>query len=194
MRQWIVPSQCLVSCQANKQVTRVGHFAVHLHGNSLLDGINQDKCPCFPWCEPVGFLVGSTVCVMKKKAATLTAAALFLGSFFVQNVPSWLEWVQLIISPYNYAFFAVLPMIFDEPIPHDESGAIPECCGTDEGVAPPETILILLRVKNTMVFNALVLLLFASCFVASYDCLFRTLIEGRRRALGYDSKSSLRLN
>lgn len=113
--------------------------------------------------EAIGLLVGSTIYDTEKGGTVLTVVALFLallGGFFVQNVPSWLQWGQY-VSPYSYAFYAVLPIVFGEPIPCDGSGIIPECGGTNEGTVSPETVLSLLKVKNTVAFNACMLLFFA---------------------------------
>ena len=113
--------------------------------------------------EAIGLLVGSTVYDMEKGQTVLTVVALFLallGGFFVQNVPSWLDWAQY-LSPFAYAFFAILPIVFNEPIPCDGSDIIPECGGSDTGSIAPEGVLEMLTVKNSVAFNAGMLFSFA---------------------------------
>jgi ABC-type multidrug transport system permease subunit len=113
--------------------------------------------------EAIGLLVGSTVYDMEKGQTVLTVVALFLallGGFFVQNVPSWLSWAQY-LSPFAYAFFAILPVVFNEPIPCDGSDIIPECGGSDTGSISPEVVLNMLTVKNSVAFNVGMLFFFA---------------------------------
>jgi ABC-type multidrug transport system ATPase subunit len=113
--------------------------------------------------EAIGLLVGSTVYDMEKGQTVLTVVALFLallGGFFVQNVPSWLSWAQY-LSPFAYAFFAILPIVFNEPIPCDGSDIIPECGGSDTGSISPEVVLNMLTVKNSVAFNVGMLFFFA---------------------------------
>lgn len=113
--------------------------------------------------DALGLLVGSTVYDMEKGLTTVTVVAMFLlllGGFFVQNLPSWFEWGQY-LSPYSYAFFAVLPLVFDEPIPCDGSDIVPECAGSSEGTVSPEVVLGMLKIKNDVVFNTGMLFFFA---------------------------------
>lgn len=111
--------------------------------------------------EAIGLFVGATIYDMEKgmTAMTVTALALaLLGGFFVENVPSFLQWAKF-LSPFKYAFDASLPLVFDEPVPCDGSGALEDICGgSDTGFAQPEEVIAFLGVQGSVGFNVGILI------------------------------------
>jgi len=106
--------------------------------------------------EAIGLLIGATIYDADKGMTFMTVVSLFLalvGGFFVENVPSFLEWSKF-ISPFKYSFDASLQMVFDEPVPCDGSGALEALCeGSDDGFASPDAVMEFLGVQGSVGFN-----------------------------------------
>jgi ABC-type multidrug transport system ATPase subunit len=111
--------------------------------------------------EAIGLFVGATIYDMEKGMTVMIVISLalaLLGGFFVENVPSFLEWAKY-LSPFKYAFDASLPLVFDEPVPCDGSGALEGICGgSDTGYAQPEEVISYLGVQGTVAFNVGILI------------------------------------
>ena len=111
--------------------------------------------------EAIGLLVGSTIYDMEKGMTAMTVISLalaLLGGFFVENVPSFLQWAKY-LSPFKYAFDASLPLVFNEPVPCDGSGALEELCGgSTTGYASSEDVIAFLGVQGTVGFNVGILI------------------------------------
>lgn len=106
--------------------------------------------------EAIGLFVGATIYDMEKGMTAMTVISLalaLLGGFFVENVPSFLVWAKF-LSPFKYAFDASLPLVFDEPVPCDGSGALKGICGgSDTGFAQPDEVIAYLGVQGSVAFN-----------------------------------------
>merc|ERR1712137_1364712 len=91
----------------------------------------------------------------------MTVISLFLallGGFFVQNIPSFLTWA-VYLSPFKYAFDASLPIVFNEPVPCDGSGALEGLCDpTGTGYAQPDDVIAFLGVQGSVGFNVGILI------------------------------------
>jgi hypothetical protein len=88
----------------------------------------------------------------------ISLALALLGGFFVENVPSFLVWAKF-LSPFKYAFDASLPLVFDEPVPCDGSGALEGICGgSSEGYAQPDEVIAYLGVQGSVGFNTGILI------------------------------------
>jgi hypothetical protein len=111
--------------------------------------------------EAIGLFVGATIYDMEKGMTAMTVISLalaLLGGFFVQNVPSFLQWAKF-LSPFKYAFDASLPLVFGEPVPCDGSGALEELCtGSTTGYASSEDVIAFLGVQGTVGFNVSILI------------------------------------
>mmetsp|Transcript_44826 Transcript_44826/g.108777 ORF Transcript_44826/g.108777 Transcript_44826/m.108777 type:complete len:714 (+) Transcript_44826:123-2264(+) len=111
--------------------------------------------------EAIGLLVGSTIYDMEKGMTAMTVISLFLallGGFFVQNIPSFLEWAKF-LSPFKYAFDASLPLVFQEPVPCDGSGALEGLCDeSGEGFASSDDVIAFLGVQGSVGFNVGILI------------------------------------
>lgn len=112
--------------------------------------------------EAIGLMVGASIYDMEKAMTTMTVislALMLLGGFFVENVPSWLEWGKF-LSPFKYSFDASRLLIFDEDIPCDGSGALEILCGgSNEGLVSADDVTEFLGVQGTVGFNLGMLLL-----------------------------------
>lgn len=106
--------------------------------------------------ESFGLCIGASVFDLQKGMTIMTVLALSLmlvGGFFVQNVPSFVQWVKY-LSPFKYAFDTSQRLIFDRPVPCDGSGALEELCnGEATGSATPDEILEFLDVQGSVAFN-----------------------------------------
>jgi ABC-type multidrug transport system ATPase subunit/ABC-type multidrug transport system permease subunit len=111
--------------------------------------------------EAIGLFVGATIYDMEKGMTAMTVISLalaLLGGFFVENVPSFLVWAKF-LSPFKYAFDASLPLVFDEPVPCDGSGALEGICGgSSEGYAQPDEVIAYLGVQGSVGFNTGILI------------------------------------
>ena len=111
--------------------------------------------------EAIGLFVGATIYDMEKGMTAMTVISLalaLLGGFFVENVPSFLVWAKF-LSPFKYAFDASLPLVFDEPVPCDGSGALEAICGGgSEGYAQPDEVIAYLGVQGSVGFNVGILI------------------------------------
>jgi len=111
--------------------------------------------------EAIGLFVGATIYDMEKGMTAMTVISLalaLLGGFFVENVPSFLQWAKF-LSPFKYAFDASLPLVFDEPVPCDGSGALESLCGgSSTGYAASEDVISYLGVQGTVGFNVGILI------------------------------------
>jgi ABC-type multidrug transport system ATPase subunit/ABC-type multidrug transport system permease subunit len=111
--------------------------------------------------EAIGLFVGATIYDMERGMTAMIVISLalaLLGGFFVENVPSFLEWAKY-LSPFKYAFDASLPLVFYEPVPCDGSGALEGICGgSDTGFAQPEEVISYLGVQGTVSFNVGILI------------------------------------
>ncbi|KAG7344451.1 ABC-2 type transporter [Nitzschia inconspicua] len=113
--------------------------------------------------ESIGLFVGATIYDMEKGMTAMTVISLalaLLGGFFVENVPSFLQWAKF-VSPFKYAYDASLPLVFDDPVPCDGSGALEGICGgSDTGFAQPEEVVAYLGVQGSVGFNVGILIVF----------------------------------
>ncbi|KAG7370663.1 ABC-2 type transporter [Nitzschia inconspicua] len=113
--------------------------------------------------ESIGLFVGATIYDMEKGMTAMTVISLalaLLGGFFVENVPSFLQWAKF-VSPFKYAYDASLPLVFDDPVPCDGSGALEGICGgSDTGFAQPEEVVAYLGVQGSVGFNVGILVVF----------------------------------
>ena len=113
--------------------------------------------------ESIGLLIGASIYDLEKAMTTMTVVSLglmLLGGFFIQNVPTWLEWGKY-LSPFKYSFDASRQLVFDRPVPCDGSGALEQLCGIGEDLndfASSEDVLASLGVQGSVWFNALMLL------------------------------------
>jgi hypothetical protein len=106
--------------------------------------------------EAIGLLVGSTIYDMEKGMTAMTVISLFLallGGFFVENIPSFLQWAKF-LSPFKYAFDASLPLVFNDPVPCDGSGALETLCDkSGTGYASADDVISFLGVQGSVGFN-----------------------------------------
>merc|ERR1712150_290409 len=106
--------------------------------------------------EALGLMIGASIYDMEKAMTIMTVfslALMLLGGFFVENVPSWLEWGKF-LSPFKYSFDASRQLVFDRPVPCDGSGALEDLCGgSDEGYADPQDVIDFLRIQGSVGFN-----------------------------------------
>lgn len=100
--------------------------------------------------------------VAQAVATVLVLFLMLLGGFFAQNLPAWLSWVRY-ISPFAYASNAALGVIFWEPIPCDDSGALGALCDNDEGFADYELVKDSFSVYGTVLSN--IFCLVAACIL-----------------------------
>jgi hypothetical protein len=120
--------------------------------------------------ESLGLLVGASISAMDKAMTVMTVTTLglmLLGGFFVQNIPSFVQWARY-LSPFKYAFDGSLQLVFDQNVPCDGSGALENLCGgADTGYASAQDVLSqVLRVQGSIAFNIGMLLVF--CLVPRY--------------------------
>ena len=111
--------------------------------------------------EALGLLVGASIYDMERAMTVMTVVSLFLmllGGFFVDNVPTWLDWGKF-ASPFKYSFDASRQLIFDRNVPCDGSGALENLCGgAAEGDVPPEDVIDFLEIQGSVGFNVGLLL------------------------------------
>uniref|UniRef100_A0A7S2HUD0 ABC transporter domain-containing protein n=1 Tax=Helicotheca tamesis TaxID=374047 RepID=A0A7S2HUD0_9STRA len=112
--------------------------------------------------ESLGLLVGASV-MDPDRAMTLTVvlslALLLVGGFFVDNMPSFIQWVKY-LSPFKYSFDSSLQMVFDRDVPCDGSGVLELICGgRSEGHATSEEVNDFLGVQGSIGFNIGILIL-----------------------------------
>lgn len=122
--------------------------------------------------ESIGLMIGASIYDMEKAMTVMTVLSLglmLLGGFFIENVPSWLEWGKY-LSPFKYSFDASRQLVFDRPVPCDGSGALELLCGIEQVAnnefASAEDVVAALGVQGSVLFNALMLL--AIGFVPRY--------------------------
>lgn len=106
--------------------------------------------------ESLGLLIGASIYNMEKAMMVMTVCALalmLLGGFFVDNIPSFLEWGKY-LSPFKYSYDASLQFVFDKDVPCDGSGALEQLCGgADTGYATADEVLDFLGVQGSVGFN-----------------------------------------
>ncbi len=111
--------------------------------------------------EAIGLMVGASIYDMEKAMTVMTVVSLalmLLGGFFVDNVPSWLDWGKY-VSPFKYSFDASRQLIFDREVPCDGSGALESLCnGSSEGSVPPDEVIDFLKIQGSVGFNVALLL------------------------------------
>jgi ABC-type multidrug transport system permease subunit len=111
--------------------------------------------------EALGLMIGASIYDMEKAMTVMTVfslALMLLGGFFVENVPSWLEWGKF-LSPFKYSFDASRQLIFDRDVPCDGSGALESLCGgSSEGSVPPQDVIDFLNIQGSVGFNVGLLL------------------------------------
>lgn len=111
--------------------------------------------------EAIGLLVGASIYDMERAMTVMTVvslALLLLGGFFVDNVPTWLDW-GIFLSPFKYSFDASRLLIFDRPIPCDGSGALKRLCdqqavdGEVRRWVSSEEVIEELEIQGSVAFN-----------------------------------------
>jgi ABC-type multidrug transport system permease subunit len=111
--------------------------------------------------EAIGLWVGASIYDMEKAMTAMTVVSLgllLLGGFFVENVPSWLDW-GVYLSPFKYSFDASRLLIFDREVPCDGSGALERLCdGSSDRLIPVHEIIQFLGIQGSVGFNVGVLL------------------------------------
>lgn len=123
--------------------------------------------------EAIGLFIGAAIYDLQKAMTVLTVSALalmLLGGFFVESVPSFIEWAKY-ISPFKYAFDASLQIIFDRDVPCDGSGALEQLCGaSDTGVADAAAVRAFIGIQGGLGFNIgmLIVLSFLPRYFAYY--------------------------
>jgi hypothetical protein len=122
--------------------------------------------------ESLGLLVGATVMDFQKSMTTMVVISLSMlmaGGYYVQNIPSFMIWVQY-LSPFKYAYNGAQHIIFNQNIPCDGSGVMEVIC-SDSSVeyATPDQVKDFLDVKNSLGFN--IGLLFVMLIVPRYCAL-----------------------
>ena len=120
--------------------------------------------------EAIGLLVGASIYDLQKAITTMTVgtlALMLLGGFFVENIPSFIDWGRF-LSPFKYAFDSALLLIFDRPVPCDGSGVLQELCGNGArtGAADAADVRDFIGIQGSMGFNVGLLLLL--CFIPRY--------------------------
>jgi len=120
--------------------------------------------------EAIGLCVGACVSDLEKGMTIMTVSSLalmLLGGFFVQNIPSFVQWARY-LSPFKYAFDSSLQIVFDRDVPCDGSGMLEEQCkGLDVGYASHEYVVReALQVEGGIAFN--VWMLVVICFLPRY--------------------------
>jgi ABC-type multidrug transport system permease subunit len=121
--------------------------------------------------EAIGLWVGASIYDMEKAMTVMTVVALalaLLGGFFVDNVPTWLDW-GVFVSPFKYSFDASRLLIFDRDMPCDGSGALKHLCpgfsssGEEDGsallIVPSSKVIEFLEIQGSVGFNVGMLLL-----------------------------------
>lgn len=111
--------------------------------------------------EAIGLMIGACIYDMEKAMTIMTVVSLalmLLGGFFVENVPSWLDWGKF-CSPFKYSFDASRQLVFDRDVPCDGSGALESLCGgSDEGSADAQDVIEFLGIQGSVAFNVGLLL------------------------------------
>lgn len=107
--------------------------------------------------EAIGLMIGASIYDMEKAMTVMTVVSLalmLLGGFFVENVPSWLEWGPF-LSPFKYSFDASRQLVFDRPVPCDGSGKLEGLCqnGATDGFVSPEDVIDFLSIQGSVGFN-----------------------------------------
>mmetsp|Transcript_15601 Transcript_15601/g.20340 ORF Transcript_15601/g.20340 Transcript_15601/m.20340 type:complete len:668 (-) Transcript_15601:3085-5088(-) len=114
--------------------------------------------------ESIGLLLGASIFDFEKAMVVLAVLGLGLmavGGFFVENIPSFMVWVEF-ISPFKYAFDASQQLTFDRDVPCDGSAVLEEYCGgRSTGYATVDDIHEFLGIQGSVAFNAGMLLVFS---------------------------------
>lgn len=80
------------------------------------------------------------------------------GGFYVQNIPSWLEWLKY-LSPFKFGYEASQIMIFDSPVRCDGSGVLAEYCTNGVEYATREQVLDFINSEGSIALNVGILLI-----------------------------------
>ena len=116
--------------------------------------------------ESVGLFIG-TITMDYEKAmtmATLTSLVLMLaGGFFVQNLPSFAEWVRY-VSPFKYSYDACLKMEFNRDIQCNNGEVLVECAGRGDGKVDGNEAVDFLGATESVWLNILCIIIFTLGF------------------------------
>lgn len=122
--------------------------------------------------ESVGLWIGTVTVDMEKAMVLATLMSLLLmlaGGYFVQNLPSFAEWVRY-ISPFKYSYDACIQLEFDRDVNCDD-GLVLEKCTTRDTVSGQEAI-DLLDVTESVWLNCVLLIVYTAGFrFLAYLCL-----------------------
>ena len=105
--------------------------------------------------ESIGLFIGTTVFDMQRGLVVMTVCSLALmvaGGFFVRNLAVWLTWLKF-LSPFKYAYDASVQLVFNSPVPCDDSSSMASCGGQDSGYVSDEDLLKFLGVQGSVGFN-----------------------------------------